>query len=86
MRAWHGGKPVLVLRLEHQTLQDRKYVPPTILCIILHGLQLTVLTLELHSPSLPTPLVFNMNDTAKMADIKKNPITIKEGVDYMCVC
>jgi Rho GDP-dissociation inhibitor len=60
--------------------------PPTILCIGLHGLQLTVLTLELHSPSLPTPLVFNMDDVAKMADIKKNPITIKEGVDYTCVC
>jgi len=46
------------------------------------GPRLTVLTLELHSPSLSTPLVFNTRDTAKMADIKKNPITIKEGVEY----
>ncbi|KAJ8595302.1 E set domain-containing protein [Rhizopogon salebrosus TDB-379] len=46
------------------------------------GPKLTVLTLELHSPTLSTPLVFSMDDAAKMADIKKNPITIKEGVDY----
>jgi Rho GDP-dissociation inhibitor len=44
----------------------------------------TVLTLELDSPTLPPgkKLVFNLKDTAKMADIKKNPITIKEGVEY----
>jgi Rho GDP-dissociation inhibitor len=44
----------------------------------------TVLTLELDSPTLPAGknLVFNLKDSAKMAEIKKNPIIIKEGVEY----
>ncbi|KAH7887874.1 immunoglobulin E-set [Phlebopus sp. FC_14] len=48
------------------------------------GPKLTVLTLELDSPTLPPgkTLIFDLSDTAKLADIKKNPIIIKEGVEY----
>jgi Rho GDP-dissociation inhibitor len=47
-------------------------------------LQVTVLTLELASPSLPPgkKIVFDLKDTAKLADTKKKPIIIKEGVEY----
>ena len=49
--------------------------------------QLTVLTLELDSPTLPPgkKIIFNLSDTAKLADTKKNPICIKEGVEYKYV-
>lgn len=49
--------------------------------------QVTVLTLELDSPTLPAgkQLIFNLKDTAKLADTKKNPIIIKEGIEYKCV-
>lgn len=49
--------------------------------------QVTVLTLELDSSTLPPgkKLVFDLADTAKLADTKKNPIIIKEGVEYKCV-
>ncbi|KAF9222088.1 E set domain-containing protein [Gyrodon lividus] len=48
------------------------------------GPKVTVLTLELDSPTLPPgkKLVFDVADTAKLADTKKNPIIIKEGVEY----
>ncbi|KAF8076245.1 immunoglobulin E-set [Lyophyllum atratum] len=48
------------------------------------GPKVTVLTLELDSPTLPAgrKIVFNLNDTARLADTKKNPIVIKEGVEY----
>ncbi|KAG1780139.1 immunoglobulin E-set [Suillus placidus] len=48
------------------------------------GPRVTVLTLELDSSTLPPgkKLVFNLKDTAMIAEIKKNPITIKEGVEY----
>ncbi|EGO27434.1 hypothetical protein SERLADRAFT_460845 [Serpula lacrymans var. lacrymans S7.9] len=48
------------------------------------GPKVTVLTLELDSPTLPPgkKLIFNLSDTAKLADTKKNPIVIKEGVEY----
>jgi Rho GDP-dissociation inhibitor len=44
----------------------------------------SVLTLELDSPTLPAgkKIVFDLKDTAKLADTKKNPIVIKEGVEY----
>ncbi|KAG8218788.1 immunoglobulin E-set [Butyriboletus roseoflavus] len=46
--------------------------------------KVTVLTLELDSPTLPPTkkLIFHLADTAKLADTKKNPIIIKEGVEY----
>ncbi|KAF8558840.1 E set domain-containing protein [Imleria badia] len=46
--------------------------------------KVTVVTLELDSPTLPAgkQLVFDLADTAKLADTKKNPIIIKEGVEY----
>ena len=49
--------------------------------------QVTVLTLELDSPTLPQgkKLIFELADTEKLADTKKNPIVIKEGVEYKCV-
>ncbi|KAJ7667856.1 immunoglobulin E-set [Mycena polygramma] len=48
------------------------------------GPKVTVLTLELDSPTLPPgkKIAFNLNDTARLADTKKNPIVIKEDVDY----
>lgn len=68
-------------------------------------IQVTVLTLELDSPTLPGAFIirspfcididncclagkkiaFNLSDTAKLADTKKNPIIIKEGVEYKSV-
>ncbi|KIK96947.1 hypothetical protein PAXRUDRAFT_265205 [Paxillus rubicundulus Ve08.2h10] len=46
--------------------------------------KVTVLALELDSPTLPPgkKLVFDLADTEKIADAKKNPIVIKEGVEY----
>jgi len=48
------------------------------------GPKVTVLTLELDSPTLPPgrKIVFDLKDTAKLLDTKKNPIVIKEGVEY----
>ncbi|KAG1755839.1 immunoglobulin E-set [Suillus lakei] len=48
------------------------------------GPRVTVLTLELDSSTLPPgkKLVFDLKNTAMIAEIKKNPITIKEGVEY----
>ncbi|KAG2077559.1 E set domain-containing protein [Suillus decipiens] len=48
------------------------------------GPRMTVLTLELDSPTLPPgkKLVFNLDNVALIAEIKKNPIIIKEGVEY----
>ncbi|KAF9469026.1 immunoglobulin E-set [Collybia nuda] len=48
------------------------------------GPKVSVLTLELDSPTLPAgkKIVFDLNDTAKLAETKKNPIIIKEGVEY----
>ena len=46
--------------------------------------KVTVLTLELDSPTLPAgkTIIFDLKDTAKLADTKKNPVIIKEGVEY----
>jgi hypothetical protein len=43
--------------------------------------------MELDSPTLPAgkTIAFNLSDTARLADTKKNPISIKEGVDYKSV-
>ncbi|KAF5321379.1 hypothetical protein D9619_000761 [Psilocybe cf. subviscida] len=48
------------------------------------GPKVTVLTLELDSPTLPAgrKIVFDLKDVAKLADTKKNPIIIKEGIEY----
>ncbi|KAH9482824.1 Rho GDP-dissociation inhibitor [Psilocybe cubensis] len=48
------------------------------------GPKVTVLTLELASPTLPSgkEIIFDLKDTARLADTKKNPIVIKEGVEY----
>jgi len=48
------------------------------------GPKLTVLTLELESPSLPAgrKIVFDLTDPANVARLPKNPVTIKEGVEY----
>jgi len=45
------------------------------------------LTLELASPTLPPgkKIVFDLKDTAKLAETKKNPVVIKEGVEYKFV-
>ena len=51
-------------------------------------LQVTVLSLELASPTLPPGkhLIMNLQDQAHVATLKKNPVTIKEGIEYKCVC
>ncbi|KAF8897395.1 immunoglobulin E-set [Infundibulicybe gibba] len=48
------------------------------------GPKVTVLTLELDSPTLPSgkKIAFDLSDTTRLADTKKNPIIIKEGVEY----
>ncbi|TEB35592.1 rho GDP-dissociation inhibitor [Coprinellus micaceus] len=48
------------------------------------GPKVTVLTLELGSATLPAgkAIVFELSNPAKIAELKKTPITIKEGVEY----
>jgi len=48
------------------------------------GPTLKVLTLQLQSPTLPESkhIVIDVQNQAQLADAKKNPITIKEGVEY----
>ncbi|TFK55825.1 E set domain-containing protein [Heliocybe sulcata] len=48
------------------------------------GPKVTVLTLELVSPSMPPGkrLHLNLQDPAQVQEFKKNPVTIKEGVEY----
>jgi len=48
------------------------------------GPKVTVLTLELDSPTLPAgkSIVIDLKDPSKLADLKKNPVIIKEGVEY----
>lgn len=43
-----------------------------------------MLTMELMSPSLPEgkEIVLNLQDPEKLAEARKNPITIKEGIEY----
>lgn len=40
--------------------------------------------MELVSPTLPPgkQVKFNLQDTASLGGLKKNPVTIKEGVEY----
>ncbi|KIP12638.1 hypothetical protein PHLGIDRAFT_27081 [Phlebiopsis gigantea 11061_1 CR5-6] len=48
------------------------------------GPKVTILSLELASPSMPQgkTLVMNLQDKAQIDSLKKNPVTIKEGVEY----
>ncbi|KAI0091896.1 immunoglobulin E-set [Irpex rosettiformis] len=48
------------------------------------GPKLTMLTLELHSATLPPgkSIIINLSDTSHLDEIKKSPINIKEGVEY----
>ncbi|KAJ7591208.1 immunoglobulin E-set [Mycena floridula] len=48
------------------------------------GPKVTVLTLQLISSTLPAgkEINFDLSDLARLADTKKNPIVIKEGVEY----
>ena len=45
------------------------------------------MTLELHSPTLPAgkKIILDLKNTASVEDTKKNPIVIKEGVEYKYV-
>jgi Rho GDP-dissociation inhibitor len=47
----------------------------------------TVLTLELVSPTLPPgkKIAFNLADPNAIASLKKTPVVIKEGVEYKSV-
>ncbi|TFK29343.1 rho GDP-dissociation inhibitor [Coprinopsis marcescibilis] len=49
-----------------------------------NGPKVTVLTLELASQTLPPgkKLAFNLADAAALAALKKNPVIIKEGIEY----
>ncbi|KAI0774415.1 rho GDP-dissociation inhibitor [Fomes fomentarius] len=48
------------------------------------GPKVTILYLELASPTLPPgkQLVMNLLDQNEIANLKKNPVTIKEGVEF----
>ena len=47
-------------------------------------LQVTVVSLELASSTLPPgkQLIMNLQDPADLASMKKNPVTIKEGIEF----
>lgn len=44
--------------------------------------KLSMHSLSLHSPTLQTPIVMDLTDLASLQKFKKNPITIKEGIEY----
>ncbi|THV08703.1 E set domain-containing protein [Dendrothele bispora CBS 962.96] len=48
------------------------------------GPKLSILNLELTSPTLPAgkTISLDVNNKEQLADTKKNPVTIKEGVEY----
>ncbi|KAF9645678.1 E set domain-containing protein [Thelephora ganbajun] len=48
------------------------------------GPRVTVLTLELNSPTLPPgkKISFNLRNAVQLANLRKDPISIKEGVEY----
>ncbi|KAK7470807.1 rho GDP dissociation inhibitor [Stygiomarasmius scandens] len=48
------------------------------------GPKVTVLTLELHSSTLPPgkTITLDISNKAQLEDTKKNPVVIKEGVEY----
>ena len=48
------------------------------------GPKVTVLTLELISSSLPDgkSIAFDLTDSVSLASLKKNPVVIKEGIEY----
>ncbi|RPD80958.1 rho GDP-dissociation inhibitor, partial [Lentinus tigrinus ALCF2SS1-7] len=48
------------------------------------GPKVTILSLELASPTLPQGkhLVMDLQNPTEVASLKKNPVTIKEGVEY----
>ncbi|TDL29241.1 rho GDP-dissociation inhibitor [Rickenella mellea] len=48
------------------------------------GPKVTVFTLELDSPTLPPgkTIKLDLTDTAHLSDLKKNPVNIKEGIEY----
>lgn len=50
-------------------------------------MQLTLLSLELTSPTLPPgkTIVLDLTDPSKLEGIKKEPVTIKEGIEYKYV-
>ena len=50
-------------------------------------MQVTVVSLELAAASMPPgkKLVMHLADPVQTAGLKKNPFTIKEGVEYKCV-
>lgn len=49
-----------------------------------NSFKVTVLSLELHSPTLPAgkAITFDVQDKEALAAVKKHPITIKEGIEY----
>jgi len=55
--------------------------------LILFTFQVTVLTLELHSSTLPPgkTIALDISNKAQLEDTKKNPVIIKEGVEYKWV-
>ena len=49
--------------------------------------KVTVLTLELASPTLPPGkrIAFDLQNNESIASLKKNPVVIKEGIEYKLV-
>ena len=47
-------------------------------------MKVTIMSLELASSTMPPgkTLVMNFQDKAQIESLKKNPVTIKEGIEY----
>lgn len=94
MRVWLAGRRLWASFPERQqeTPLFRRYVPPPppLFSLSLSSFsigQVTVLTLELASSTLPDGkrISFRLDDPAALAETKKHPIVIKEGVEYKYV-
>lgn len=68
----------------HEWAQSSSMINTTYASLGLTRPQVTILTLELDSPSLPPgkKIVLELANKDAMADLKKHPIIIKEGVEY----
>jgi hypothetical protein len=90
-RVWPAGKPVWASFLAPpvpQVVQECAYFHHVITTssgfIFSFLFQVTVLTLELVSPTLPAGkrIHVNIQNPAQLAEIKKTPLVIKEGIEY----
>lgn len=91
MSLWTGGRPPLGLAMPRRLLLvDPRYsLRKVVRRVLIQGcsflsIQVTVLTLFLTSPTLPQgkTLSLDITNPTALASLKKNPLTIKEGVEY----